>query len=218
MAVPKAMSLLGSVLSRQLDCRLNIYAVNSVGTPYYSFGTSSAAPLMSQNITSLIISQYPEYSQLVRTYGLIKMQRVEIQFSRTSSLIQNVNVIGNSPSVFLQLSQTSYTAGSVTLQNSLATADNSVEINVQTFDPYSFLVNLPPSIVGRSQAANDIFVYGSQTWIPTVMIGAQVLPDLFVNLGTLEQPSFQVGAANTAYQLATLHVKIHCNFASPQSL
>jgi hypothetical protein len=212
------MSLLGKTYTRQLDCRVNIYAVNPLSGAFYSLGTAISAPSMSINLTNLLITQYPEYSQLVRTNGLVKLLGASLQFSRTSSLIQNTNVIGNTPSIFLQLSMTQYAAGSVSAQNSLATSDNAVEINVQTYDPYSWKINFPPVVVGRSAAANDIFIYGSEVWSPTIMNGQQVLPDIFINLGSLESPSFQSGALNTAYQLATLHVRFNAVFAGPQSL
>jgi hypothetical protein len=215
---PRAMSLLGKTFTRQLDCRVNIFAVNSIGGGFYSFGTSVAAPSVSVNLTNLLITQYPEYSQLVRTYGLIKLLGTSIQFSRTSSLIQNTTVIGNTPSMFLQLSMTQYSAGSTATQAALATADNAVEINVQTYDPYSWNLNFPPVVIGRSASANDIFAYGSDVWSPTIINGIQVLPDVFINLGSLEFPSFQSGAANTSFQLATLHVRFNCVFAGPQSL
>jgi hypothetical protein len=215
---PRAMSLLGKTITRQLDCRVNIYAVNSIRGGFYSLGTSVAAPTMSVNLTSLLITQFPEYSQLVRNYGLVKIQGASIQFSRTSSLIQNTSIIGNTPSIFLQLSMTNYSAGSTTAQQSLSTADNAVEINVQTYDPYSWNLNFPPVVIGRSSAANDIYAFGSDVWSPTVINGSQVLPDVFLNLGSMEFPNFQSGVANAAFQLATLHVRFNACFAGPQSV
>lgn len=215
---PRAMSLLGKTFTRQLDARININVVNSIGGAFYSFGTSVAAPVVSVNVTQLLLTQYPEFSQLARSYGLVKLTGSEIQFSRTSSLIQNVNIIGNTPSLFLQLSMTNYSAGSTTIQQQLATADNSVEVNVQTYDPFSWRMKFPPVLIGRSSAANDIYAFGSNVWQPTVINGSQVLPDVFINLGSLEFPSFQVGAANTSFQLATLHIRFFCVFAGPQSL
>lgn len=215
---PRAMSLLGKTFTRQLDCRVNIFAVNSIGGGFYSLGTSTAAPQMSINLSNLLITQYPEYSQLTRTYGLVKLLGTSIQFSRTSALATNTAVMGNTPALFLQLSMTNYSAGSAAAQQSLATADNTVEINVQTFDPYSWNLKFPPVVIGRSTAANDIFAFGSDVWSPTIINGLQVLPDIFLNLGSLEFPNFQSGAANVAFQLATLHIRFNVVFAGPQSL
>jgi hypothetical protein len=68
------MSILGETIDRAIDILIDIYAVNSVGTPFYSFTSSQGAPTMSVNITDLMILQFTEYSELVRIYGLTKLK------------------------------------------------------------------------------------------------------------------------------------------------
>lgn len=216
--VNKRSSLLGKTLNRELDVIISLYANNNLGTPFYSFGTSTAAPVMSVNLTGTAISQFPEYAQLVRTYGLVKLNSVSYNISRASPLVVNSSIIGNTPPVFLQTSLTNYTAGSVTLQQSLATSDNCIEVNIQTYDMFSVNCLIPPCISSRSSLANDVFCFGSNTWTPTIINGVQTMPELYLNLGSLSTPSFQSGATSTAYLVATIHAKLHLTFAGPQSL
>lgn len=214
----KSNSLLGPTLTRQLDIVIPVYAVNSLSAPYYSFGTSTAAPVMSTNITQLAITSFPEYSQLARAYGLVQLKSLQTIISRSSPLAVSTNIIGDSPNVFFQISQTNYPAGSVTLQRSLATSDNAIEVPLNTYDSYQFITAIPPCVVGRCTAANDIFPFGSSVWNPTNINGMAVLPDMFVNVGSLQPPSFQSSAANAAFQICALHIKIKCVFAGTQSL
>jgi len=52
-------------------------------------------------------------------------------------------------------------------------------------------------------------------WLPTIYNGVISLPDVYLNLGSLSPPTFQSGAANGAYQVAQVHIKMKVVFASP---
>lgn len=217
--VPKfRMSMLGTTNPRKIDCIVPVYAVNSLGGSFYSFGTTTAAPVMSANLSQLILLSYPEYAQLVRTYGLVQLKSINLVVSRSSSLIQNFNIIGNTPPYMLQISMTNYSAGSVTQQQALATSDNTIEVNLQTYDACEATCLIPPAVVGRSNTANDIYIYGSNVWCPTVINGVQAFPDIFLNLGSLTVPSFQTGAAQTAYLIGNIHLTFNMIFAGTQSV
>jgi hypothetical protein len=212
------LSLLGTTAPRKLDCLLPIYAVNSVGGGFYSFATGTGTPIMSANISTLIVAAFPEYGQMARTYGLIQIKGLNLKVIRSSPLSVNTSLIGDTPSYFLQASLTNYSAGSVTLQRSLATSDNTMEINLQTYDSFFASIVFPPAISSRSSAINDVYVFGASTWSPTTINGTQALPDIYINLGSLATPSFQTGAATAAYQIASIHVELVCVFAGTQSL
>jgi hypothetical protein len=211
------MSILGKPVSRAIDVLVPIYAVNTIGGAYYSLGTSTSAPVMSVNVPSLAISTFPEYSQLVRNYGLIQLKGCQLSIYRSSNLVMNTANITNIPSLNLQLSQTNYSAGTVTLQQALATSDNSVEINLNTFDSFSFNLNFPPNVVGRSALLGTTFSYGSAVWSPTIINGSQTLPDIYLNLGSFQVPSFTNTPAYQAYQIASVHARLNVIFAGPQS-
>jgi len=212
------LSMLGKTLTRQLDAIVPVYAVNSLGGAYYSFSTSTGGPVMSANISTLFLTSYPEYSQLVRTYGLFQTKSIDLEITRSSSLIQNFNVIGNTPPYYLQLSMTNYTSGSTSAQQGLACADNNIEVNLQTYDACSATCIIPPAVAGRSSAVNDIFTFGSNVWIPTIINGANYIPDFYLNLGSFTFPSFQTGAANTAYLIGNVHCVLSLVFAGTQSM
>jgi hypothetical protein len=212
------LSLLGPTAPRMLDCLIPIYAVNSIGGPYYSFATTTAAPTMSVNISTLIVGSFPEYSQMVRAYGLIQLRGIELRVTRSSPLSVNTSVIGDTPAIFLQTSLTQYSAGSVTQQRSLATSDNCMEVNLQTYDSFLATVAFPPAVSSRSSILNDVYVFGSATWSPTAIGSTQTLPDIFLNLGSLASPSFQSGAANNAFQIASVHLVLQVVFSGTQSL
>jgi hypothetical protein len=212
------MSMLGTTNPRKIDCIVPVYAVNSLGGAYYSFSTSTSIPAMSSNLSQLILTSFPEYSQLARTYGLVQLKSIGLVNTRSSALIQNFNIIGNTPSYMLQVSMTNYPTGSTTAQQSLATSDNSVEINLQSFDGCEAVCLIPPAVVGRSNSSNDIYIYGSDVWCPTVINGVQTFPDIYLNLGSLSFPTFQSTAAQTAYLVSTIHVTFDFVFAGTQSL
>jgi hypothetical protein len=213
----KSLSFIGKPITRSLDVLIPIYAANTLGNSFYSFSTSLSSPVMSVNINSLALNQFVEYSQFARAYGLICIKGMDVSIYRSSNLISNTSVITNIPSLFLQIAPTQYSAASTSQQQSLATSDNAAEINLNTFDSFAFKLALPPVIASRSSSLNDVYNYGSNVWTPTVVNGAQALPDIFMNLGSLQFPTFV--SSTTAYlQIASVHVKLNVVFAAPQSL
>jgi hypothetical protein len=216
LAVPRPMSILGETVDRAIDILIDIYAVNSVGTPFYSFSNSQGSPSMSVNITDLMILQFSEYSELVRIYGLTKLKKIQLGFTRSSNFIGGgANIIQNTPSLFLQASTIPYTAGSVTLQRAVAQSDNSVEVDLQTFEPKAFNIMLPPHVVSNNRANNQTFVFGSQTWVSTRLNNIQNFPDLFLNLGSLATPTFDSQASNTSFLVGQIHGRMQLSFAGP---
>ena len=216
LAVPRPMSILGETINRAIDILINIYAVNSVGTPFYSFSSTSGAPSMSLNLTDSMILQFTEYSELTRIYGLCKLKKIQLGFSRSSNFIGGgATTLQNTPSLFLQASTVPYPAGSVTLQRSVAQADNSVEIDLQTFEPKAFNIMLPPHLVSNNRAQNQTFVFGSQTWISTKLNNVQNFPDLFINLGSLATPTFDSQASNSSFLIGQIHGRMQLSFAGP---
>ena len=216
LAVPRPMSILGETIDRAIDILIDIYAVNSSGTPFYSFSNSAGAPTMSVNITDLMILQFTEYSELVRIYGLTKLKKIQLGFTRSSNFIGGGSqTLQNTPSFFLQASTIPYTAGSVTLQRAVAQSDNSVELDLQTFDPKSFNIMLPPHVVSNNRSNNQTFVFGSQTWVSTRLNNIQNFPDLFLNLGSLATPSFDSSASNTSFLVGQIHGRMQLSFAGP---
>jgi hypothetical protein len=210
------MSILGETIDRAIDILVDIYAVNSIGTPFYSFQSSQGSPTMTTNITDSMVLQFSEYSDLTRVYGLCKLKKIQLGFTRSSNFIGGgTNVLQNTPSLFLQASTIPYTAGSVTLQRAIAQADNSVEIDLQTFDPKAFNILLPPHIVSNNRAQNQTFVFGSQTWISTRLNNVQNFPDLFLNLGSLATPSFDSQASNASFLVGQIHGRMQLSFAGP---
>lgn len=216
LAVPKPMSILGETIDRAIDVLIDIYAVNTLGTPYYSFNTSTSIPNMSANLTDKMILQFTEYSELAQIYGLAKMKKIQLGFTRASNFIgSNATILENTPSFFLQASTIPYLTGSVSLQNKVAQSDNAVEVDLQTFQPKAWNIMLPPSIVSNNRANNQTFVFGSQVWVSTKLNNLQNFPDLFVNLGSLAQPTFTAGASNTAFLIGQIHCRVQLSFAGP---
>jgi hypothetical protein len=216
LAVPRPMSILGETIDRAIDILINVYAVNSLGTPYYSFGTSTATPVISENLTNAMILQFTEYSELASIYGLAKLKKIQLGFTRASNFIgSSNNILENTPSFFLQTSTIPYSTGSITLQNKIAQSDNSVEVDLQTFEPKAWNVMLPPSVVSNNRANNQTFVFGAQVWVSTKLNNVQNFPDLFLNLGSLAQPTFVSGASNNSYLVGQIHGRMQMSFAGP---
>jgi hypothetical protein len=216
LAVPRPMSLLGETIDRAIDIIIDIYAVNSIGTPFYSFSNSAGTPNISINMTDSMILQFTEYSELTRVYGLCKLKKIQLGFTRSSNFIGGgSSVLQNTPSIFLQVSTIPYTAGSITLQRSIAQSDNSVEIDLQTFAPKAFNIMLPPHVVSNNRAANQTFVFGSQTWVSTRLNNVQNFPDLFLNLGSLATPTFDSTVSNNSFLIGQIHGRMQLSFAGP---
>lgn len=211
------MSILGETVNRAVDILIDVYAVNSaLGTAFYSFSNSSSAPNISSNITSSMILQFSEYSELVQIYGLTKLKKIQLGFTRASNYIGSAsNVLANTPSFFLQASTIPYSAGSVLLQNKIAQSDNSVEVDLQTYSPKSWDIMLPPSIVSNNRANNQTFTFGSQVWVSTKLNNIQNYPDLFINLGSLATPSFDTSASTGAFLIGQIHGRMQLSFAGP---
>jgi hypothetical protein len=216
LAVPKPMSILGETINRAIDILIDIYAVNSIGTPFYSFSTSAGTPNMSTNLTDLMILQFTEYSDLAKIYGLSKFKKIQLGFTRASNFIGTAtNIIQNTPSLFLQASTIPYPSGSVSLQRAVAQADNSIEVDLQTYDPKAYDIILPPHVVSNNRANNQTFVFGSQTWVSTRLNNVQNYPDLFLNLGSLSTPTFDSSAPNASFLVGQIHGRMQLSFAAP---
>jgi hypothetical protein len=210
------MSILGETIDRAIDILIDIYAVNSVGTPFYSFSNSAGSPYMSMNLTDLMILQFTEYSELAKIYGLSKLKKIQLGFTRASNFIgSGTSVLQNTPSLFLQASTIPYTAGSITLQRAVAQSDNSVEVDLQTYEPKSYNIMLPPHVVSNNRANNQTFVFGSQTWVSTKLNNVQNYPDLFLNLGSLSTPTFDSQAPNQSFLIGQIHGRMQLSFAAP---
>jgi hypothetical protein len=210
------MSILGKTVDRAIDILIDIFAVNSIGTPFYSFSTSQTSPVMSTNITDLMILQFTEYSELTRVYGLTKLKKIQLGFTRSSNYVGGgTQVLQNTPSFFLQASTIPYSAGSITLQRAVAQSDNSIEIDLQTYEPKAFNIMLPPHVVSNNRANNQTFVFGSQTWVSTRLNNIQNFPDLFLNLGSLATPTFDSQASNSSYLIGQIHGRMQLSFAGP---
>jgi hypothetical protein len=210
------MSILGKTVDRAIDILIDIFAVNSIGTPFYSFSTSQSSPSMSVNITDLMILQFTEYSELTRVYGLTKLKKIQLGFTRSSNYVGGgTQILQNTPSFFLQASTIPYSAGSITLQRAVAQSDNSIEIDLQTYEPKAFNIMLPPHVVSNNRANNQTFVFGSQTWVSTRLNNIQNFPDLFLNLGSLATPTFDTQASNASYLIGQIHGRMQLSFAGP---
>jgi hypothetical protein len=210
------MSLLGETIDRAIDILIDIYAVNSLGTPFYSFSSSQGSPNMSANLTDAMILQFTEYSDLARIYGLCKLKKIQLGFTRSSNFIGGgTNVLQNTPSIFLQLSTIPYSTGSIQIQRAIAQADNSIEIDLQTYAPKAFNVMLPPHVVSNNRAQNQTFVFGSQTWVSTRLNNVQNFPDLFLNLGSLATPTFDSQVSNNSFLVGQIHGRMQLSFAGP---
>lgn len=206
--------MLGSTASRQVDAVFQIYAVNSIGGPFYSFTTSVAAPLVSQSMTNSCITQYTEFGSLARLYNLFQVKGLQILITRNSTLLTNTQIAGNLPSVFFQVSP-NLQAPTVSSLTNVALADNSQEFNICTFGSKNYQFNLPPVYLSKSSTTNDYFPFGSMVWLPTLYNGNFAIPDVYLNLGSLASPTFQTGAANTAYAVAQIHIKMNVVFSCP---
>ena len=191
-------------------------AVNSLGTGFYSLGTTTAYPTMTVNITNSMITQFTEYSELVQLYGLAKLISIEVNFSRASNYIGAANnSILNTPPIFLQVSTIPYTVGSLLLQQKVSISDNSEEINLQTNASRKFKVSMPSCIVSHNRASDQVFAFGSNTWVSTRLNGTQTFPDLFLNLGSLTPPTFDTSAGSLLFQVGQIHLKLRVEFAGP---
>jgi len=217
LAVPRPMSILGKTNDRAIDILVNIFAVNSLGTPFYSFSTSAGSPQLSSNLTDLMILQFTEYSELAQIYGLVKLKKIQLGFTRSSNFIGGgTTILQNTPSIFLQASTIPYSTGSVVLQRAIAQSDNSIELDLQTYDPKSYEIFLPPHIVSNNRANNQTFAFGSQTWISTRLNNVQNLPDLFLNLGSLATPTFDPSTTSgNSVLIGQIHGRMQLSFAGP---
>lgn len=212
---PIRLSMLGATISRELDCLINVYAVNgSTSQTFYSFATSTSVPTISQSLTNLCITQFAEFQSLARLYNLYSVKDINMLVTRNSTLLTNTNIAGNLPSIFFQASPNLQPNAVASLTN-VALADNSSEYNLATFSSRNYQIMLPPIMVSKSSTANDYFPFGSQTWIPTIYNSVISVPDLYLNLGSLAVPTFQTGAAISAYAVAQVHVKMRVVFAAP---
>jgi len=210
------MSLLGPTAPRKLDAVIPILAVNNFGTGFYSFNTSSSAPTMSINLSDRIVSDFAEYANLTKMYGLIQLKSIELRIVRASNTVQNSNIMVETPPLFLQLSTTNYSAGSVALQKALATSDNAVEVNLQTYDSFRAICPVPPVLVQKSSVLADSFTIGSQVWNPTAIGATQTLPAIYLNLGSLSIPTY-VSSSSLSYTLLNVHVLYNVVFSGTQS-
>jgi hypothetical protein len=216
LAVPRPMSILGETIDRAIDILIDIYAVNSIGTPYYSFSTGTSIPIMTSNLTNSMILQFTEYSKLSTIYGLTKLKKIQLGFTRSSNLIGSTSKdLINTPSFFLQTSTIPYNTGSLSLQRAVAQSDNSVEVDLQTFEPKAWNIMMPPAIVSNNAANNQTYTFGSQTWVSTKLFNVQNYPDLFLNLGSLATPSFDASSPNSAFLVGQIHGRMQLSFAGP---
>jgi hypothetical protein len=216
LAVPKPMSLLGETANRAIDILIDVYAINSLGVNFYSFSTGTSIPVITYNLTDSMILQFTEYSQLADLYGLSKLKKIQLGFTRASNLIgSNSADLINTPSFFLQASTIPYTSGTVSLQRAIAQTDNSVEVDLQTFAPKAWSVILPPSIVSFNRANQQTFTFGSETWVSTKLNNTQYYPDLFLNLGALATPTFATGSPSAAFLVGQIHGRMQLSFACP---
>jgi len=208
------LSILGSTVCRDIDCLINVNAINtSLGT-FYSLSTGLTTPTVSISMSALAAIQYSEYKQYAALNNLVQIKGFEILITRSSTLLTNTNVAGNLPSIFFQVSPNLQPNSTTGLTN-VAIADNSNEYNICTFNSRNYGVNLPPIYMGKSSSSNDYFPCGSMVWLPTIYNGVISLPDVYLNLGSLSPPTFQSGAPNGAYQVAQVHIKMKVVFASP---
>lgn len=220
LSIPSAkvinMSMLGRTAPRKLDAIIPVLAVNNFGSGFYSFLTSSSAPSLSVNLSDRIVADFAEYANLAKMYGLIQLKSIELRIVRASNTVNNSNVMIETPSLFLQVSQTNYPAGSIALQQAIATSDNAVEINLQSFDAFRAICQIPPVLVQKSSVLADNFTIGSSVWNPTAIGSTQTLPAIYLNLGSLQQPTF-ASSTTIAYKLLTIHVIYNVVFAGTQS-
>lgn len=212
-----SMSILGNVISRDIDVLYDVTAVNSLGQGFYSLGSAATSPVMSLNITNSMVLQFSEYSELVQLYGLAKLTSIEVNFSRASNYIGAANnTILNTPPIFIQVSTIPYTTGTALLQAKVAIADNSEEINLQTNVSRKFKVKMPQCIVSNNRSQNQTFTFGSNVWVSTKLNGIQNFPDIFLNLGSLTGPTFDGTAGSSAsYLVGQIHLKLQVDFAGP---
>jgi hypothetical protein len=215
LAIPKPMSILGETINRAIDVTVDINAVNSLGGAFYSFGTGLGSPVMSVNVTDKMILQYIEYSDLAHIYGLAKMKKIQIQFTRSSNAIATSTYLENTPSFFLQCGTLPNLTGTTSLMQKVAQADNSIEVDVQTFSPRAWDISLPPSIVSINRAHNDVYPFGSQVWVSTRLNTSQHFPDLYLNLGAFSQPTFSSTTPSSVVLIGQLHVRFQMSFAAP---
>lgn len=79
---------LGRPITKKVEFTLNVYAVqNSVGTQYYSFGTTGSNPQHYYDFFSDLVSQN-EFKQLANQYGVFKMTGASLRFARQLNAAQ----------------------------------------------------------------------------------------------------------------------------------
>jgi hypothetical protein len=196
-------------MSRDIDCLVNVYAVNGLAGTYYSFATSTGSGVYNLDLSSLFISQFSEMQNLVRDYSLFQAKSISALITRNSTLLSSNNVAGNVPSIFIQFSPN----GSANTSGT-ATADNAFEFNLNTVTSRNLEVIFPPALVGKYNN-NDYFSFGSAVWVPTTFNGVTVLPNFYLNLGYLAPLTFQGGTATFAFSVVQIHLKMRVVFAAP---
>jgi len=196
-------------MSRDLDAIVNVYAVNGVANTYYSFGTSTGSGVFNLEVNSLFLSQFSEFNNLSSDYALMQVKSLNALITRNSALLASNNVAGNVPSIFIQFSPNSSTNTSA-----IGTADNAFEYNLNTFTTRNLEVLFPPAMVSKYNN-NDYFAFGSAVWVPTKFAGTSALPNFYINLGYLAQPTFQSGSATFAYSVLQIHLKMRVVFSAP---
>jgi len=211
---PIPLSILGSTVTRDIDCLINVNAINSNLGSFYSFATGTTSPTTSISMSGLATIQYSEYKNFAALYNLVQIKGFNILVTRSSTLLTNTAIAGNLPSIFFQVSPNFQPNSTTGLQN-IAISDNSSEFNICTFTSRNYSVALPPVYLGKASSNNDYYPCGSQVWLPTVYNGALSLPDIYLNLGAFSPPTFQTGAAVGPYQVIQVHVKMKVVFASP---
>jgi len=196
-------------MSRDIDCLVNVYAVNGLASTYYSLATSTGSVVSNLDISSLFLSQFSEFNNLVNDYSMYQVKSMSALITRNSALLASNNVAGNVPSIFIQFSPngSNNTTGT-------ATADNAFEYNLNTFSSKNLQVMFPPAIVSKYNN-NDYFTFGSSVWIPTKFAAVSAMPNFYLNLGYLAPPTFQTGTATFAFAIAQIHLKLRCVFAAP---
>jgi hypothetical protein len=201
--------MLGKTISRDIDCLVNVFATNGLASTYYSLANSTGSATYNLDLSSLFLSQFAEFNNLVRDYSMFQVKSLSALVTRNSTLIANNNVAGNLPSIFIQFSPNGSNNTSGT-----ATADNAYEYNLNTYASRNLEVLMSPAIVGKYNN-NDYFSFGSAVWIPTVFNGVAAMPNFYLNLGYLASPTFQSGTATFAFSVAQIHLKLRCVFAGP---
>lgn len=143
------------------------------------------------------------------------MKRIQIQFTRASNTVGNATYLENTPSLFLQATTIPVLSGTIPLMQKVAQADNSVEIDIQTYSPKAWDINMPPSVVTVNRVHNDTYPFGNAVWVSTRLNTTQHFPDLYLNLGAFSQPSFVSSSPSSAVLVGQLHIRFQMSFAGP---